>query len=269
MPVPTIRAAGPAALALALPFAPAALAQAPSADGLSGGIDLGVGLAPDYEGSDDYAPIPFGRFELDYGGFALRSRGLGVQFDLLPDPDWSAGPVVAYSGGRDDVEDAAVDRLPEVDAGIEVGAFLSYQLPLGLVPRDGVSFEVALQREVAGGHGGLIGAGSIGYSASLGDRFRLSGAVSASVVDDSYADAFFDVDAAGAAASGLPAFDADGGLKDVGLSLAASYSISESWVVGGFAGYSRLVGDAADSPIVEDRGSPDQLILGLTAGYRF
>ena len=39
------------------------------------------------------------------------------------------------------------------------------------------------------------------------------------------------------------------------------------WSVQSVATYSRITGDAADSPIVEDLGSPDQFSISLSARY--
>lgn len=258
-----------AAALAALAVTPGASAQPAADDGVSGSISLGGALVPDYEGSDDYEPAPFGGFSLQYRGYVLESRGLGVQADLIPDPQWAAGPLVTYNGGRDDVEDTVVDRLRDVDESVEIGGFLEYRMPAGLVDGDGLSFGLALRQDIAGGHDGLIGEGSVGYSAPVSDRLRLTGAFSTTVVSDDYSEAFFSVDAADADASGLPVFDAEGGFKDVGLTLVTSYSFSESWGVDAIANYTRLVGDAADSPIVDRQGSADQFLLGLSVRYAF
>jgi outer membrane scaffolding protein for murein synthesis (MipA/OmpV family) len=37
----------------------------------------------------------------------------------------------------------------------------------------------------------------------------------------------------------------------------------------GLAAYSRLLGDAEDSPIVDDRGSANQLLGGVLLNYTF
>ena len=39
------------------------------------------------------------------------------------------------------------------------------------------------------------------------------------------------------------------------------------WSVQSVATYSRITGDGADSPIVEDLGAPDQFSLSLSARY--
>jgi outer membrane protein len=55
----------------------------------------------------------------------------------------------------------------------------------------------------------------------------------------------------------------------VGLTAIVDVSVSRNWSVTGVAGYSRLLGDYADSPIVTERGSEDQVFLGLALGRRF
>jgi MipA family protein len=79
--------------------------------------------------------------------------------------------------------------------------------------------------------------------------------------------AFFDVRAADSAQSGLDAFDADAGFRDVRLTLGVVVPVTEHWLVGAGVMFMRLVGDAADSPIVDDAGSPNQIPGGLGVAY--
>ena len=72
-----------------------------------------------------------------------------------------------------------------------------------------------------------------------------------------------------AAATGLSLYTAEGGVSDVGLTAILDVSVTRAWSVTGVGGYSRLVGDYADSPIVTERGSEDQFFLGLALGRRF
>jgi outer membrane scaffolding protein for murein synthesis (MipA/OmpV family) len=82
-------------------------------------------------------------------------------------------------------------------------------------------------------------------------------------------DSFFGIDGAQSAASGLEPFEAEAGLKDVGLSLRLNYGLTERWSILASGEYRRLLGDAADSPIVADEGSADQLQSFVALGYRF
>jgi len=79
----------------------------------------------------------------------------------------------------------------------------------------------------------------------------------------------FGIGAGDSALSGLDAFDADDGFKDVGLRGSVTYRITDSWSSTFAAQYKLLVEDAADSPVVDDEGSEHQLFLGATVNFRF
>ena len=87
--------------------------------------------------------------------------------------------------------------------------------------------------------------------------------------DDRYQRAYFGIDPATAAATGLPAFNPGGGIHAVGAAAGLTRMISPRWGVHGFAGYDRLVGDAADSPIVRNFGSRDQFSVGAALFFNF
>ena len=69
--------------------------------------------------------------------------------------------------------------------------------------------------------------------------------------------------------NGLKPFDAEGSFKDIGLKLKARYMLWREWNIQATAGYTRLLGDAADSPIVEDHGDANQYSGGIIFIYTF
>ena len=81
--------------------------------------------------------------------------------------------------------------------------------------------------------------------------------------------AFFGVTAAQALASGLTTFTATSGLKDISLAFGANYKVTDSWALVANAGYSKLLGDAKNSPIVSVQGSSSQFVGGIFAVYSF
>jgi outer membrane scaffolding protein for murein synthesis (MipA/OmpV family) len=85
----------------------------------------------------------------------------------------------------------------------------------------------------------------------------------------SCARAVIGVDADNARRSGFSTYDAGGGIKGIGLSMNAAYQWDEHWGVTGMIGLTQLVGDAADSPIVDDAGSATQGVAALGISYRF
>ena len=245
------------------------IAQPVDGDGVTASATGGIGFAPDYEGSNDYQIVPLVAARVAWRGFSLETSGLGIQADLVPLPQISLGPVIRYAGGRDDVDDALVDLLPDVDSGVEVGGHASFSQS-GLLGTDDVG-EIGLEvvGDVGDGHGGVTVELSAGWSTPLTDDLRIAASASGTWASDEYMDSFFSIDAAGAAASGLRTFEAESGIKDIGFGATLSYAITDSVSAVGIFGYTRLLGDAADSPVTDDRGSADQFFGGLGVSYRF
>jgi len=81
--------------------------------------------------------------------------------------------------------------------------------------------------------------------------------------------AYFSINGKNANRSGLKTFDADAGFKDVGVSLPVTYSPWEHWSIMGAVVYKRLLGDTADSPVVDDEGNANQFVGGMLLIYRF
>lgn len=68
--------------------------------------------------------------------------------------------------------------------------------------------------------------------------------------------------------SGLPVYALKAGLRDVGLSAKVSYALTETWDLQLLGSYKRLLGDAADSPIVNTEGAADQVSAAVAVAYR-
>jgi outer membrane protein len=84
-----------------------------------------------------------------------------------------------------------------------------------------------------------------------------------------YASTHFGVNAADSAASGLAAYSPTGGVKDVGIDATLTYVVDENWSVSGVASVSQLLGDFADSPVVDQRGSATQAAALLVVNRTF
>ena len=123
--------------------------------------------------------------------------------------------------------------------------------------------------DALGNFDGLAWSASADYGVMVSRGVFAALSASVSGFSDDYADTLFSVDAVDAAATGLSLYTAEGGVRDVGVTAILDVAVSQSWSVTGVAGYSRLVGDYADSPIVSERGSEDQVFLGLALGRRF
>ncbi|MEM1235084.1 MAG: MipA/OmpV family protein [Pseudomonadota bacterium] len=126
---------------------------------------------------------------------------------------------------------------------------------------------VTLSAEVAGDiqgeTDGVLGEVGASVPMPVSERLTLVPAVGLFGANDAFADTFFSVEQEDVAASGLPRFEASGGLLGAALGLTARYEISDRITASGSVRYIRLTGDAADSPIVSERGSRDQVVASF------
>jgi outer membrane protein len=226
-------------------------------------LGAGAGVAPDYEGSDEYEAVPvlLARAARDNGQL-VELRGTTLRANLLPSPVFSAGPIVNYRFERDDVDEDAVDDLDDVDEAIEIGGFLGLRY-------QGWLARVALTKDVNDAHDGILLSLLGGYRAQLAPQWSLTTIASSTWADDDYMDTYFGIDAGDAAASGLDEFEAEEGFKDVGLTLRLAWTSGASWGVTANASYKRLLNDAEDSPVVDDVGDENQLFGSVALTYSF
>jgi outer membrane scaffolding protein for murein synthesis (MipA/OmpV family) len=261
--------AGSAALAdEAKPDAQGAKAQ----QGLNGYASLGAAVVPDYEGSQDYMPAPVFAGKLGYEEYYVELRGPKLRANVMPKVlpfGFEFGPSLAYRFGRDDVENRRVDRLRDIDGSVALGGFAKVSVNGLLQPSDELAFDVEGLAGVGKERDGATVSFGPSYSFSPFERWRFGVKASATWADDRYTATYFGIDADNAVRSGLAAYDAKGGIKDVGLALNASYMWTENWGITGVLGVTRLIGDAADSPIVDDEGSATQGIATLGVVYSF
>lgn len=265
------RAAGIAAalLVLASAEAPAQTVIDIAPDYIPNFAGVGFGAVPDYVGSSDYTAgvAPAGRYS--WGNRYVSVTANFADVNLLDDPHWQLGLSGVWRFGRDDVEDAAVDALPDIDGALELGGFVAYSVDTGDDPRSRLTFRASMVQDVTGGHDGFVASVGLRKWFPVRDFAALGLAVGASYGSGSYTDTFFSVTPSAAAASGLPAFEADGGMRDVRMTAVFIQAVHPSVVVGAGALYARLLQDAANSPITDESGSPNQLVFGIGAAYLF
>jgi outer membrane protein len=113
-------------------------------------------------------------------------------------------------------------------------------------------------KDVTEGNDGSIVRLRAGYRIPLSRTWILSVNAYTTWADNDYMATYFGVDPRDSARSGLEEYDADSGFKDIGITVPLRYGASEHWSIMGVSGYKRLIGDAADSPIVKDEGDKNQ-----------
>ncbi|WP_299479688.1 MipA/OmpV family protein [uncultured Roseibium sp.] len=236
---------------------------------IEGIVVLGAGAQPDFDGAAEYAAVPLLYLNVTAFGLGLELEGPEASLNIRPDAAFQFGPSIAYEMGRDGTVNKVVDRLDKIDAAFEVGGFAAYQFNALLAQSDILEVSADLMADVSGVHDGFSGSVGASYSIAATERLRLGTELSLGFANDSYMDTYFGVTRGGARRSGLAEYSASGGLKDVSLGATASFNVTERWGIVGRATYSRLLGDAADSPIVKDEGSADQFTGGLGISFSF
>jgi outer membrane protein len=226
-------------------------------------IGGGVGAAPDYEGSADYeiVMLPAASAKFDNGMY-IQLLGLNLRANVIPSNMWRLGPVYNYRAERDDVENNRVDRMEEVSDANELGIFGGFEWNGWFVFLD-------ILADAGNAYDGWYSTLKGGYNWMIDEAWMLSLGGHVTYANDDYMETYFGVSAADAAASGLDQYNADGGVKDVGIDLGLNWNFASSWSLRGLARISQLVGDAdEDSPVV-DEGSETQVFGGVMVMFKF
>lgn len=234
--------------------------------GLHGSVGIGVGVMPEYEGAKDSKTRAVPNINLYYGDSLFVTRMTAganlLRFKTEQGVTITAGPLLGLRHGRDQDENAALNGLGDIDRALDAGGFVRFQ-------RQGWHASVDVRQNVTNVDQGATVNFRAGYSMPLSSKLRLHTNFDTTWASSDYMKTFYGIDAAQSAQSGIAQYEAGSGFKHVGIGLMADYSINREWA--GFASlrYKRLVGDAADSPIVANFGDRDQVSAGIGIKYRF
>ena len=233
---------------------------APAAEISIGG---GAGIAPDFEGSDDYefVPIPYANLAFDNGMF-VNLQGLTAKANLIPSQIWRLGPMYNYRGSRSDVDNNRVDQMQNVSDANEVGGFAGFDYKNWFVFLEYLA-------DMGDAHDGWLGTARGGYNWAASKSWTLSFGLSTTYASGDYMSTYFGVDSADASRSGLNTFNADEGLKDTAFDLGIACQFTDHWGGRLFGQYKLLINDADESSPVTDEGSQHQLFGGLLVVFTF
>lgn len=245
-------------------------------------VGAGAVLNPSYDGSDDYVISPLPLVQGSLFGVAINPRPGGIALDFIPDGDNAVNVTLGVAAKlnrnrANQIEDEVVEAYGELDTGIEVGPAFGLSFPGVLNPYDSVSINADFLWDVGGASEGMTINPSVTYFTPVSRGAAISFSLSARHVDDDYAAYYYSVPVAPASvpvADRLPVFAASGGFDKLGATLLVGLDFDGNLTNGGLAGfllggYSKLVGDAADTPFTSVRGSDSQWLAGVGLGYTF
>lgn len=231
-------------------------------------IILGPALSPEYHGSEDYETVPMLVSKFNLLGTQFEIEGLTARADLLEHNNWKIGVTTEFDFGRDgDVENASVAQMTEIDSALNLGAFLSKEIPNVYLEGDNLTFRVALFNDVSNTHEGRYSRLATAYELPLMLPFKVEFELETTYADADYMNTYFGVNAQDAASSGFYQYQADRSFRDVTFNTNIGVFTSPDW--GGFLrlGVTKLLADAVDSPIVK-AGDDIQYFVGLGVFYR-
>lgn len=232
----------------------------------SGNWSLTVGgdfyRQPRFTGSSKYILSAQPLISFGQTGVAERfsSRNDNISFALLDMQDFRVGVTGEFLMSRGGSQ---ADGLKDVPWGGEVGGFMEFY------PTDWFRMRAELRHGIRA-HKGIVGelAGDAFYDVT--PAIRISGGPRVSFASKKYFDTYYGINAEESAASGLSVYDPDGsGISSVGLGGAITWKTTDKITTSLYTEYSNLQGKAADSSLVKERGSRNQLTVGVSATYRF
>lgn len=219
----------------------------------------GIGAGPRFQGANTerarFTPL----IEVLYGKtLSLGVHGLGL--NVINTGHFRAGPVLGYEGGRREDLDPHLYGLGDIHSSLTAGVFANYRAG---------SFDVGatVRQAITHTSNGVVGLAHIDYLIrmplartffALGPDLEFANAV--------YNQTWFGVTPTQSFDSGLPVFTPRGGVRDVGIHATATHFFSQHVLTRALVSFKDIVGDDANSPIVEQRR---QVIFGVGLAYHF
>ena len=220
--------------------------------------------APRYEGSKDYMFQATPMISLGKAGNVVRfsSRNDGPSFALIDTGAFRAGATGKRIMPRDTDDSADLRGLKPVKFGVEAGAFAE------VYPTDWVRLRGEVRHGIRS-HSGVVADLSADAFTDVRPDVRISAGPRLTLASNDVMDTYYRVTPKRAARSGLSAYNPEGGVQSAGVGAAITWQATDKIETSAFAEYKRLMGPAADSSLVKERGSRDQFLIGLSATYRF
>lgn len=219
-------------------------------------LGAGVAMVPKFQGSDDYEARPVPLIDVKYGRFfAKTSDGIGV--NIVETSTFTAGAGVDWMEGYDD--DDVPAGIRGVDGALGARIFVSARF-------DGLVATLAATQAMTESDRGLLIDAGLAYPIHATGRLTITPSIGTTWANEKYMNGYFGIDAAEAAASGLARYEPTNGFKDVSFRIGARYRITDSVSAVGAVGVTHLLGEAADSPFVEEKTQPTAL-MGLTYSF--
>ena len=226
-------------------------------------LGAGVAYVPEYAGADKnrVVGLPFLERTFDNGAFISTMRGAGFQTTLQ---GVNLSAALTYGGGRKDHKSTfsgsdALKGMGDIDGAAQAVLGVSYNL--GKVGLSLSTTQNLGHRENGATY--TLGASMPLYT-SASDQIGFK--TSAVYGDNKHAQTYFGVTATQSLYSGYKAYTAKSGFENVSAGVSWNHVIDKTWSVQTAVGVTRLLSDAADSPLTYRKTTP-MVMTGIS--YKF
>jgi outer membrane protein len=230
----------------------------------AGGIAF---VSPRYEGSKSYQVqgVPF-VFPGSKGGdddFEFSDAD-SIQYRLIKSGMFEAGPLAGAWFGRSENDGSKLGGLGKISEGLVVGGFAAINTGM-------TKFTSSFHHQVTGDDVGSLIRVRADSEVPITNGIKFLAGVGTNYATEGYMDTNFGVTAAQAVSSaaagvGLPVYNSSAGFKDIFVGAGFEAELDSRWTARVYGEYSRLIGDAGNSPVIETQ---DQFSGLLILMYQF
>ncbi|KVN03457.1 MULTISPECIES: MipA/OmpV family protein [unclassified Burkholderia] len=229
----------------------------------TGSVGLDLAAVPRYAGASSYHVLPLPAVALaghSASNWHVFASGLEAGAAWSVTPNLSIGPLVGLGLGRKEDDAAILNGTGNIADSFLYGAFVRWQA-------GPASANVRFLQSAHSGYGNHVTL-ALAYRIFDGPRDRVTASLSTVWANRSAAQTEFGIDDAQAAASAahLPTYAPSSGFQRTDLRVTLEHRLDAHWSARAGVGAGTLVGDAANSPIVERRAS---VFGSMGVAYRF
>lgn len=223
-------------------------------------ISTGLAYSAEYKGAKDSKTkifiAPEAEYRLDPWQklYLSLDEGAGYAYALTDNIEIGGG--LGYREGRDSKDATILSGMADIDDSVTYLAFAKYTL-------NKYELGIKLEKGMDSSNDGFTTEFSAGYKTKLSPKLSVGTKVSAIYGDDTYMEQNFGVSAA-QAISGRAAHGTDAGFSEASLKVFSNYHIDGPHNIMGAVKYTKLLGDAKDSSIVEDDTD-----VSMAVGYSY